>query len=68
MEAHGHALAEQHVEVHKFYAGVVTIAVILALLLEAFRKEPFPLVRRRFSERTGAVTGAPVLGAATRNP
>ena len=40
----------------------------LALLLEAFRKEPFPLVRRRFSERTGAVTGAPVLGAATRNP
>jgi hypothetical protein len=24
----------------------------LALLLEAFRKEPFPLVRRRFSERT----------------
>jgi rod shape-determining protein MreD len=27
---------EQHIEVHKFHAGVVTGAVILALMLEAF--------------------------------
>ena len=27
---------EQHIEVHKFYAGVVTASVILALMLEAF--------------------------------
>ena len=27
---------EQHIEVHKFYAGVVTGSVILALLLETF--------------------------------
>jgi rod shape-determining protein MreD len=31
-----HAHAEQHIEVHKFHAGVVTGAVILALVLEAF--------------------------------
>ena len=34
MEIHAHA--EQHIEVHKFHAGVVTGAVILALVLEAF--------------------------------
>jgi rod shape-determining protein MreD len=28
--------ADRHIEVHKFYAGVVTGSVILALLLEAF--------------------------------
>lgn len=31
-----HAQAEQHIEVHKFHSGVVTGAVILALILEAF--------------------------------
>jgi rod shape-determining protein MreD len=41
MDAHAHAVAEQHIEVHKFYAGVVTIAVILALLLEAFLRASF---------------------------
>lgn len=41
MDAHAHAVAEQHVEVHKFYAGVVTIAVILALLLEASLRSSF---------------------------
>ncbi len=39
MEAH--ATAEQHVEVHKFYAGVVTATVLLALLLEAFLRANF---------------------------
>ena len=27
---------KQHIEVHKFHAGVVTGSVILALMLEAF--------------------------------
>src|SRR5271169_4883218 len=27
---------EPHIEVHKYYAGVVPVAVLLALLLEAF--------------------------------
>jgi rod shape-determining protein MreD len=41
MDAHAHAAAEQHIEVHKFYAGVVTAAVILALLLEAALRASF---------------------------
>jgi rod shape-determining protein MreD len=41
MDAHAHSLGEQHVEVHKFYAGVVTIAVLLALLLEASLRASF---------------------------
>jgi hypothetical protein len=32
----------------------------------AVRSEPFPLIRRRCSERPGAVKGAPLLGAAKR--
>ena len=36
-----HATAEQHIEVHKFYAGVVTGTVLLALLLEAFLRANF---------------------------
>ena len=35
MDAHSYAATEQHVEVHKFYTGVVAGAVVLALLLEA---------------------------------
>jgi rod shape-determining protein MreD len=41
MEAHAHAGIEQHVEVHKFYAGVVTVSVILALLIEASLRASF---------------------------
>lgn len=41
MDAHAHPLAEQHVEVHKFYGGVITGAVVLALLLEAFLRASF---------------------------
>ena len=41
MDAHTHAAAEQHIEVHKFYAGVVTASVILALLLEASLRASF---------------------------
>jgi rod shape-determining protein MreD len=41
MDAHAHASAEQHVEVHKFYTGVVTASVVLALLLEAFLRGSF---------------------------
>jgi hypothetical protein len=33
---------------------------------EPFRAEPFPLIRRRCSERPGAVKGTPLLGAAKR--
>jgi rod shape-determining protein MreD len=41
MEAHAHTIGEQHVEVHKFYAGAVTIAVVAALLLEASLRASF---------------------------
>jgi rod shape-determining protein MreD len=41
MDVHTHAAAEQHIEVHKFYAGVVTASVILALLLEASLRASF---------------------------
>jgi hypothetical protein len=37
-----------------------------SLCLIAVRKEPFPLPAIGFSERTGAVKGAPLLGAAKR--
>jgi len=33
---------------------------------EPFRAEPFPHIRRRCSERPGAVKGTPLLGAAKR--
>ena len=33
---------------------------------EPFRAEPFPHIRRRCSERPGAVRGTPLLGAAKR--
>jgi rod shape-determining protein MreD len=41
MDAHARLSGEQHVEVHKFYAGVVTASVVLALLLEAFLRGSF---------------------------
>ena len=41
MDAYSHAAGEQHVEVHKFYPGVVTASVVLALLLEAFLRGAF---------------------------
>jgi len=34
----------------------------------AVLSEPFPLIRKRFSERSGAVKGAPLLGAGEANP
>jgi rod shape-determining protein MreD len=41
MDIHTHIAEDQHIEVHKFYAGVVTAAVVLALLLEAFLLSTF---------------------------
>ena len=41
MDAHARTTAEQHIEVHKFYTGVVTAAVVLALLLEASLRASF---------------------------
>lgn len=41
MDVHTQIAQDQHIEVHKFYAGVVTAAVILALLLEAFLRATF---------------------------
>jgi rod shape-determining protein MreD len=41
MDINAHIAEDQHVEVHKFYTGVVTGSVILALLLEAFLRGMF---------------------------
>src|SRR5579862_1659829 len=70
MESHGHALAEQHVEVHKFYAGVVTASVILALLLEASLRATFrwadllelPLLVTYFALSRRSASGGLLLG------
>lgn len=41
MDINTHVAEDQRIEVHKFYTGVVTGAVILALLLEAFLRGMF---------------------------
>lgn len=41
MDAHLNTTIDQHVEVHKFYAGVVAGSVVLALLLETFLHSAF---------------------------
>lgn len=41
MDINTHVAEDQRVEVHKFYTGVVTGAVVVALLLEAFLRATF---------------------------